>query len=289
MQPPKRDNKQPLAGTVVKWGEVHHCSTCQQCILSMDHHCPWVGQCIGRTNHKFFIQFLFFVSITALISLLSMSKDIFTGDGNIGIALGISSKANEKSNACTWLMMVTFVIEGLFFLLLFPFFWSSMENAMTGDTKLEMMIRRRNEATQRVNDALRSAGVADREQPTNSQVNIQPGHHHAVDTEAEFQRLMRTHYPNSLISPKMPTSGGIVQIDGDSDDESSDFSANDKDYVVGSWRYNLSTIFGPARLQRFGIFSWFLPTNPVPDYRRDYILWRDGLCSNVQARLVTKK
>ncbi|KIP03033.1 hypothetical protein PHLGIDRAFT_267793 [Phlebiopsis gigantea 11061_1 CR5-6] len=42
----------------VKPLRAHHCRACGTCILKYDHHCPWIGQCVGARNHKFFVNFL---------------------------------------------------------------------------------------------------------------------------------------------------------------------------------------------------------------------------------------
>ncbi|XP_031465267.1 palmitoyltransferase ZDHHC3-like isoform X2 [Phasianus colchicus] len=43
----------------------HHCRVCHRCVRRMDHHCPWINNCIGELNQKYFIQFLFYTGLTS--------------------------------------------------------------------------------------------------------------------------------------------------------------------------------------------------------------------------------
>lgn len=49
----------------------HHCAACGFCVFKMDHHCPWINNCVGHRNMKYFLQFVIYVGISAAyLSLL---------------------------------------------------------------------------------------------------------------------------------------------------------------------------------------------------------------------------
>ncbi|CAM9554772.1 unnamed protein product [Discosporangium mesarthrocarpum] len=53
-----------------KPARAHHCHICDMCILNMDHHCPWMNNCVGYLNYRYFVLFLMYMWLGCLYAVL---------------------------------------------------------------------------------------------------------------------------------------------------------------------------------------------------------------------------
>jgi hypothetical protein len=56
---------------IIRTNEVYHCYDCDVCIDGYDHHCPWIGKCVGRQNMKAFYFFLIMTFGTLVMSFIA--------------------------------------------------------------------------------------------------------------------------------------------------------------------------------------------------------------------------
>ncbi|KAH9837742.1 zf-DHHC-domain-containing protein [Rhodofomes roseus] len=59
----------------VKPLRAHHCAACGTCVLRYDHHCPWIGQCVGARNYKYFVIFLEWALLFCLWTFSTLVAD----------------------------------------------------------------------------------------------------------------------------------------------------------------------------------------------------------------------
>jgi len=51
----------------------HYCRMLGRCVLKMDHFCPWLNNCIGFFNHKFFVLFIGYMACLTVFMVVVMT------------------------------------------------------------------------------------------------------------------------------------------------------------------------------------------------------------------------
>lgn len=55
---------------VMKTETSFHCNTCGRCVEHFDHHCPFINNCLGYRNHKYFMVFICAYAVFLIVILL---------------------------------------------------------------------------------------------------------------------------------------------------------------------------------------------------------------------------
>lgn len=55
----------------------HHCRVCKTCVLRMDHHCPWIANCVGFCNHKYFFLLVTYSVLDTHFITFTMAESLY--------------------------------------------------------------------------------------------------------------------------------------------------------------------------------------------------------------------
>jgi len=54
----------------------HHCALCGVCIMRLDHHCPWINNCVGFGNHKYFLQCIIYALVSCIVGFATAAPEL---------------------------------------------------------------------------------------------------------------------------------------------------------------------------------------------------------------------
>lgn len=108
----------------------HHCRICKRCIKKLDHHCPWINNCVGERNQKYFLQFLVYVGILAVYSIILIILTWMSETDNI---------SNEEAQTRMLHSIILLLESGLFGLFVIAIMVDQLHAILYDETPIEQL------------------------------------------------------------------------------------------------------------------------------------------------------
>ncbi|CAE8596777.1 unnamed protein product, partial [Polarella glacialis] len=87
----------------------HHCNVSGVCVLRMDHYCPWINNCVGVGNYKFFLQLVVYGSLASFIGVTTALPELILCTGTL---FGVTDADVFKADILQTSDIIAFLVFG---------------------------------------------------------------------------------------------------------------------------------------------------------------------------------